>query len=199
MGLENNVTSVLLETVCGPASTLPHNKRPEIALAGRSNVGKSSLINGLCNRKSYARTSSEPGKTQTINYYLVNEKLYLVDLPGYGYARVSKQDKEKWGAMIEKYLKTSGALKSVFLLLDIRRIPNEDDIQMYKWIEASGFEPVVIATKADKINRSKEKASLDGIRKALGIIDDGRIFPFSALSKKGRDEILRYILEIVKV
>lgn len=122
-----------------------------------------------------------------------------MDLPGYGYARVSKQDKEKWGAMIEKYLKTSGALKSVFLLLDIRRIPNEDDIQMYKWIEASGFEPVVIATKADKINRSKEKASLDGIRKALGIIDDGRIFPFSALSKKGRDEILRYILEIVKV
>ena len=144
-----------LETVCGITSKLPENAFPEVAFAGKSNVGKSSLINGLMNRKSLARTSSQPGKTQTINFYKVNGDLYLVDLPGYGYAKVSNEIKAKWGRMIENYLHGSKQLKAVFLLIDIRHEPSANDKDMYQWIVAQGYEPVIIATKLDKIKRSQ--------------------------------------------
>lgn len=184
-----HVKSVNLETVCGITSKLPENEKPEIAFAGKSNVGKSSLINGLMNRKSYARTSSQPGKTQTINFYNINDMLYFVDLPGYGYAKVSEELKAKWGKMIEKYLKTSKQLKLVFLLIDIRHEPSANDKIMYDWIVHQGYEPVIIATKLDKINRSQKDKQLKLIRNGLGAKSDTRILPFSALSKQGLEEI----------
>lgn len=184
-----HVKSVNLETVCGITSKLPENEKPEIAFAGKSNVGKSSLINGLMNRKSYARTSSQPGKTQTINFYNINDILYFVDLPGYGYAKVSEELKAKWGKMIEKYLKTSKQLKLVFLLIDIRHEPSANDKIMYDWIVHQGYEPVIIATKLDKINRSQKDKQLKLIRNGLGAKSDTRILPFSALSKQGLEEI----------
>ena len=183
------IKSVELETVCGITSVLPENDKPEIAFAGKSNVGKSSLINSLMNRKSYARTSSLPGKTQTINFYNINEALYFVDLPGYGYAKVSVSSKEKWGKMTEKYLKTSNQLKVIFLLLDIRRDPSENDRNLYEWIIYQGFHPIIIATKLDKINRSQKDKQLKVIRNGIGALPGTQIFPFSALSKQGRDEI----------
>ena len=149
------IKSVNLETVCGITSTLPKTELPEFAFAGKSNVGKSSLINALMNRKSYARISAQPGKTQTINFYNINEEFYYVDLPGYGYARVSEEIKEKWGKMIERYLHQSKQLRVVFLLIDIRHDPSANDKQMYDWIVHQGFEPVIIATKLDKIKRSQ--------------------------------------------
>ena len=144
-----------LETVCGITSTLPENLLPEFAFAGKSNVGKSSLINGLLNRRALARTSSQPGKTQTINFYNVNDDLYFVDLPGYGYAKVSVEVKAKWGKMIERYLHTSQTLKAVFLLIDIRHDPSANDRMMYEWMVYQGFAPIIIATKLDKIKRSQ--------------------------------------------
>ena len=184
-----HVKSVNLETVCGITSKLPENEKPEIAFAGKSNVGKSSLINGLMNRKSYARTSSQPGKTQTINFYNINDLLYFVDLPGYGYAKVSEEIKAKWGKMIENYLKTTKQLKLVFLLIDIRHEPSANDKIMYDWIVHQGYEPVIIATKLDKINRSQKDKQLKLIRNGLGAKSDTRILPFSALSKQGLEEI----------
>ena len=183
------IKPVNLERVCGITSRLPDNSLPEIALAGRSNVGKSSLINTLINRKSYARTSSEPGKTQTINYYNINNDLYFVDLPGYGYAKVSQSVRDKWGKMIEKYLHTSKALVRVLLLADIRRIPSDKDIQMYDWITASGFMPVVIATKADKLKKSQIAPALKAIRDTLHMEKDIPLVTFSAVTKQGREEI----------
>ena len=182
------IKSVELETVCGITSTLPHNELPEVAFAGKSNVGKSSMLNALINRKSLARTSSTPGKTQTINYYIVNKELYLVDLPGYGYAKVSQNTKEKWGKMIERYLKKSPTLKAVFLLIDIRHEPGKNDIDMYNWVCASGFTPVIIATKLDKITRSQVQKQTALIRKTLGA-KGAVIIPFSALNKQGVDEV----------
>ncbi len=149
------IKSVNLETVCGVTSKLPVNSLPEVAFAGKSNVGKSTLINGIMNRKSYARVSSQPGKTQTINYYNINDAFYLVDLPGYGYATANVKVRQKWGEMIERYLNTSEALKAVFLLIDIRHEPSNNDIMMYDWIVQAGFNPIIIATKADKIKRSQ--------------------------------------------
>ncbi len=149
------IKNVALETVCGITSKLPENQLPEIAFAGKSNVGKSSLINGLMNRKSLARTSSSPGKTQTINFYRINDDCYFVDLPGYGYATASQEVKAKWGKMIERYLKRSTQLKAVFLLVDIRHKPGENDRMMYDWVKESGYEPVIIATKADELKRSQ--------------------------------------------
>ena len=143
------IKNVTLETVCGITSVLPKNHKIEIAFAGKSNVGKSSLINGLVNRKSLARTSGQPGKTQTINFYNVNDSLYLVDLPGYGYAKVSQKAKEQWGKLIERYLQSSGQLAAVFLLIDIRHEPSANDKTMYEWILHNGFEPIIIATKLD--------------------------------------------------
>lgn len=184
-----NVTKVNLETVCGITSTLPVNTLPEFAFAGKSNVGKSSLINGLMNRKSYARTSSQPGKTQTINFYNINEKLYFVDLPGYGYAKVSLELRAKWGKMIERYLKKSNQLKLIFLLVDIRHEPSQNDKDMYDWIVHNGFMPIVIATKLDKINRSQIAKQSKLIRTSLGMPKEGILIPFSAETKQGREEI----------
>ena len=178
-----------LETVCGITSTFPKNVLPEFAFSGKSNVGKSSLINAIMMRKSLARTSGQPGKTQTINFYKVNDAFYCVDLPGYGYAKVSKEIKAKWGKMIEKYLKASKVLKRVFLLIDIRHDPGENDITMFNWVEANGFAPVVIATKADKISRSQVARQVACIRKVLGASPDTLIIPFSAETKQGREEI----------
>lgn len=187
------VKSLSLETVCGITSKLPENTCPEVAFAGKSNVGKSSLINALVNRKSFARTSSEPGKTQTINFYNVNNELYLVDLPGYGYARTSMETREKWGKMIEKYLHTSQMLKAVFLLIDIRHEPSQNDANMYDWIKYQGFTPVVIATKADKIKRSQLPRQVKLVRDTLGMEKEEILIPFSAETKQGREEIWKVI------
>ncbi|MBR1670621.1 MAG: YihA family ribosome biogenesis GTP-binding protein [Butyrivibrio sp.] len=191
------IKNVNLETVCGITSKLPDNQLPEFAFAGKSNVGKSSLINGLMNRKNYARTSQEPGKTQTINYYNINDEFYLVDLPGYGFARVSEKTKEQWGRMIENYLHTSRMLKRVFLLIDIRHDPSANDVQMYKWIVHQGFQPVIIATKADKIKNSQMEKHLGILRAGLGLPEEVRIYPYSALKKTGRDEIYELMDEIL--
>lgn len=178
-----------LETVCGVTSVLPKNELPEFAFSGKSNVGKSSLINALMNRKNLARTSGQPGKTQTVNYYKVNNAFYFVDLPGYGYAKVSKEIKAKWGKMIEKYLRTSKVLKIVFLLVDIRHDPGENDVTMFEWVKANGFVPVVIATKLDKIGKTQVNRQVANIRKVLGADKDVKIIPFSAETKQGRDDI----------
>lgn len=187
------IKSAELETVCGITSKLPDNQLPEIAFAGKSNVGKSSLINGLLNRKSLARTSSSPGKTQTINFYNINKELYFVDLPGYGYAKVSQEIRNKWGKMIERYLHTSRQLKLVFLLVDIRHAPGENDKTMYDWIVANGYTPVIIATKLDKIKRSEILKNLKVIREKLNLDNETKIIPFSAVSKQGRDDIWEFI------
>lgn len=187
------IRSVELETVCGITSKLPENEFPEFAFAGKSNVGKSSLINGLVQRKALARTSSQPGKTQTINFYNVNKNVYFVDLPGYGYAKVSMEIKAKWGKMIERYLQTSKQLKAVFLLIDIRHEPSANDREMYEWIRYNGYEPVVITTKLDKIKRSQVQKHLKMIREGLGAGKETVIIPFSAVTKQGRDEIWAYI------
>lgn len=184
-----HVKSVNLETVCGVTSVVPQTDKLEIAFAGKSNVGKSSLINALMNRKSYARTSAQPGKTQTINFYNINELLYFVDLPGYGYAKVSRELKAKWGKLIENYLIKSNQLKLIFLLIDIRHEPGANDKDMYAWIVHQGYHPVIIATKLDKINRSQKDKHLKMIRNALKCEPDTKIIPFSALTKQGRDEI----------
>lgn len=187
------IKSASLEIVCGITSKLPKNQEPEFAFAGKSNVGKSSLINGLMNRKALARTSSQPGKTQTINYYHINHSFYFVDLPGYGYARVSAETREKWGAMIEGYLHTSKQLKAVFLLVDIRHDPGANDKEMYDWIVYHGYSPIVIATKADKINRSQLQKQLKAVRAGLNAGPETLILPFSAQTKQGREEIWQEI------
>lgn len=187
------IKSVNLETVCGITSTLPENIHPEVAFAGKSNVGKSSLINALMNRKSYARTSQQPGKTQTINFYNINDEIYFVDLPGYGYARVSNEIKAKWGRMIENYLQRSAQLRLVFLLIDIRHEPSENDKHMYAWIVDNGFYPVIIATKADKLKRSQLQKHLKMIKTGLNVAEGTPMVAFSALSKQGRDEIWELI------
>ncbi|MCD7832426.1 MAG: ribosome biogenesis GTP-binding protein YihA/YsxC [Lachnospiraceae bacterium] len=178
-----------LETVCGITSRLPENDRPEVAFAGKSNVGKSSLINTLMHRKSLARTSSQPGKTQTINFYNVNDSLYLVDLPGYGYANVPQAEKEKWGKMIERYLHSSSQLKAVFLLIDIRHEPGQNDKTMYEWICANGYEPVILATKLDKIKRSQIQKQLKLIRESLHLHPAAKMIPFSSQTGQGREEV----------
>ena len=178
-----------LETVCGITSTLPENLLAEFAFAGKSNVGKSSLINGLLNRRALARTSSQPGKTQTINFYNVNDDLYFVDLPGYGYAKVSVEVKAKWGKMIERYLKKSKMLKCIFLLIDIRHDPSANDKMMYDWIVSNGYKPVIIATKLDKLKRSQIQKHVKMVREGLGLEKEDVLIPFSAETKQGRDEI----------
>ena len=183
------IKNVQLETVCGITSKLPENTMPEIAFAGKSNVGKSSLINALMNRKALARTSAKPGKTQTINFYNINETLYLVDLPGYGYAKVSEQEKAQWGKLIERYLNGSKQLKAVFLLIDIRHDPSANDKMMYDWIVDQGFQPIIIATKLDKLKRSQVQKNVKMIKEGLNLIPGTKVIPFSAETKQGRDEI----------
>lgn len=189
------IKNAALETVCGITSKLPENQLPEVAFAGKSNVGKSSLINCLLNRKSLARTSGQPGKTQTINFYNVNKELYIVDLPGYGYAKVSREVSAKWGPMIENYLHTSRQLKLVFLLIDLRHEPTANDVQMYRWILSNGFSPVIVATKADKIKRSQIQKQLKILKNTLKVIEGVPIIPFSSVTKAGREEIWELIEE----
>lgn len=192
------IKKVDLETVCGITSKLPENTQPEFAFAGKSNVGKSSLINGLMNRKSYARTSAQPGKTQTINFYHINDEFYYVDLPGYGYARANVEVKAKWGQMIERYLHQSDMLKCVFLLIDIRHEPSGNDKLMYDWIVSQGYQPVIIATKADKIKRSQLQKQLKVLRTGLDIGLEVTMIPFSAETKQGREEIWEYIDQFIE-
>ncbi len=187
------IKEVSLEKVCGVTSKLPENDKMEVAFAGKSNVGKSSLINALMNRKALARTSSQPGKTQTINFYNINDAMYLVDLPGYGYAKVSQAEKEKWGKLIERYLQGSQMLKAVFLLIDIRHEPSANDKMMYDWIVSNGYEPIIIATKLDKIKRSQVQKQIKLLRTGLGMSKEGVLIPFSAETKQGRDEIWELI------
>ena len=183
------IKNVNLETVCGVTSKLPQNSLPEFAFAGKSNVAKSSLINGLMNRKSLARTSSSPGKTQTINYYNINNEMYFVDLPGYGYATANEKVKATWGKMIEDYLHQSKQIRAVFLLVDIRHAPSENDRIMYDWILDRGYQPVIIATKLDKIKRSQVAKQLKLICDTLDVVDDTIVIPYSSLNKQGREEI----------
>ena len=192
------IKNVNLETVCGITSAIPDNLLDEVAFAGKSNVGKSSLINALMNRKSLARTSSQPGKTQTINFYNVNEAMYLVDLPGYGYANANIEIKAKWGQMIENYLHTSKRLKAVFLLIDIRHAPSNNDRIMYNWILRNGYQPIIIATKLDKIKRSQKDKNIKVIRETLGCGKETKIIPFSAVSKQGKEEIWNLIEDSIQ-
>lgn len=190
-----HIKNVNLETVCGITSVLPENDKMEIAFAGKSNVGKSSLINSLMNRKSLARTSSQPGKTQTINFYNINEEMYFVDLPGYGYAKVSMSMKEQWAKLIEKYLINSKQLRIVFLLVDVRHEPSQNDKNMYDWIVYHGYNPLIIATKLDKIKRSQIQKHVKMIKQGLNVVDGTPVIPFSSLTKQGRDEIYEYMDE----
>ncbi|MBD5459679.1 MAG: YihA family ribosome biogenesis GTP-binding protein [Lachnospiraceae bacterium] len=192
------IKKVSLETVCGITSRFPDSPHPEVAFAGKSNVGKSSLINALMNRKSLARTSAQPGKTQTINYYNINDALYLVDLPGYGYAKASVEVKAQWGKMVERYLKKSKQLKEVFLLIDIRHKPSENDRTMYEWILSQGFHPIIIATKLDKIKRSQIENQVRLISETLEAEPDTILIPFSALTKQGRDEIYELLDKVIE-
>ena len=198
----NKIREAVLETVCGVTSRLPENRQYEVAFAGKSNVGKSSLINTLLLRKSLARTSSQPGKTQTINYYRVNAgemreefapDCYLVDLPGYGYATASPEVKAKWGKMIEHYLHTSKQLRTVFLLVDVRHKPGANDRMMVDWIRANAMEPVIIATKKDKVKKTELEKNLKVIRTELGIKKDVPVIPFSSETREGRDEVWELI------
>lgn len=192
------IRSLNLETVCGISSSLPQNKHIEIAFSGKSNVGKSSLINALVNRKSYARTSSEPGKTQTINFYNINDELYFVDLPGYGYAKVSHEIKAKWGKMIERYLLSSEMLRIIFLLVDIRHEPSQNDKDMYNFIVNSGYNPIIIATKLDKIKRSQIQKQIKQIKTSLNVVEGTPVIPFSSQTKQGRDEIWELIEDYIE-
>lgn len=187
------IKSLELETVCGISSELPQHRQIEMAFWGRSNVGKSSLLNTLWNRKSMARISAQPGKTQTINYYNINNVCYMVDLPGYGYAKVSRDVAAKWMKMIERYLESSQALRVVFLLVDIRHEPSKLDIEAYHMLYEKGFNPLIIATKADKIKTGARKKNLLTIRQTLGLAEETPLIPFSSLNKDGRDEVWEYI------
>ena len=183
------IKNVNLETVCGITSKIPENPYAEFAFAGKSNVGKSSLINGLMNRKSLARTSAQPGKTQTINFYNINEQCYFVDLPGYGYTTANVKVKEQWGKMVERYLRRTQMLKLIFLLVDIRHEPSANDKTMYEWMTHYGFRPIIIATKLDKIKRSQIEKQVKMIRTGLQAGKDTVIIPWSSMTKLGREEI----------
>lgn len=187
-----------LETVCGVTSKLPKNHLPEIAFCGRSNVGKSSLINSLMARKKLARTSQQPGKTQTLNFYKVNSALYLVDLPGYGYAKNSQANREAWGMMIQNYLTGSDMLRYVFQLVDIRHDPSEDDQKMYDWLTYLGFDPIIIATKSDKLKPREIESHMDRISEVLGLGSDAIIVPFSSVTKQGLDTLNDFMDQVVE-
>lgn len=190
------IKHVNLETVCGITSKIPDTRLPEIAFAGKSNVGKSSLINSLMNRKSLARTSEKPGKTQTINFYNINDALYLVDLPGYGYAKVPESERVKWGEMIEHYLHTSRQLKAVFLLVDIRHRPSGNDKMMYDWMVHQGFHPMIIATKLDKLKRSQVSKCVKEVKEGLGTAPGDLVIPFSSVTRQGREEVWQLMEQV---
>lgn len=187
-----------LTKVCGLNSKIPKNIEKEFVLVGRSNVGKSSFINAIINRKNYARTSSTPGKTRTINYYLVNDNFYLVDLPGYGYAKASIEEQNNWASFINKYLRTSESIEEIIMIVDIRHAPSSNDISMFRWIvDNTGFEPIIIATKLDKIKRSEINKNLKIIRDTLLLSDAGTIIPFSSETNQGVKEFLDIIEKVL--
>lgn len=175
-------------------SQYPDEGIPEIALVGRSNVGKSSTVNTLLNRRNFARTSQTPGKTRTINFYLINQEFFFVDLPGYGYAKIAKSEKEKWGVIMERYLQERDELCAIFLLVDIRHEPTNDDVMMYEWIKHFGYNCVVIATKADKISRGQYQKHISIIRKKLQLDPSEKVLPISSLKKTGVEEIWNEII-----
>lgn len=187
-----------LETVCGLTSTLPKNTLPEVAFCGRSNVGKSTLINTVLGRKNLARTSAEPGKTQTINFYRINGKMYLVDLPGYGYAKASKTVTEKWGKMIQRYMAESDQLMYIFLLVDMRHEPTKQDVAMMDLVRYLEYQPVVIATKADKLKKNERQKAFSLIRKTLGLSVDDILIPYSSVTKEGKDEICDLMEQVME-
>lgn len=189
------IKEVALETVCGITSKIPDNTLPEFAFAGKSNVGKSSLINAIMKRKALARTSAQPGKTQTINFYNVNNELYLVDLPGYGYTKISETVKADWGRMVERYLKKSRMLLKVFLLVDMRHKPTEDDRLMYDWVVSEGFKPVIIATKSDKLGKNDKQKAVKLIKETFRLPEDSTVIPFSSVDKTGLEEIYALLAE----
>ena len=191
-----NFNNAVFESAFGTAAQLPPSDLPEVCFAGRSNVGKSSLINRVLGRKAIARVSSRPGKTVTVNFYRL-DGLRLVDLPGYGYAKVAESEKQKWGRMIENYLHTSKQLKAVFLLIDIRHTPGTNDKTMYDWIVYQGYQPIIIATKLDKLKRSQVQKALKEVRVGLGLKTDDVVIPFSAQTKQGRDEIWALMDELI--
>jgi len=193
------IINTSLEAVAVAPEQYPADIRPEVAFVGRSNVGKSSLINALMNRKALARVSGQPGKTRTINFYNIDNAMYFVDLPGYGYAKAPKSEKEKWGSMIEKYLQGREQLRGIVLLLDIRHPPSALDLQMYEWLAYYGFPMVCALTKLDKLNRSQVPKHVAAIRKELGISssDSGQLTPFSSETKQGRDELLATIGRLI--
>ena len=191
------IKNVSLDIVCGITSTLPDTELPEVAFAGKSNVGKSSLINALMNRKALARTSASPGKTQTINFYNINDAMYLVDLPGYGYAKVTQSVKEQWGKLIERYLQKSKQLKAVFLLIDIRHDPSANDKMMYDWIVHNGYQPIIIATKVDKLKRSQVQKHVKALKQGLELLAGTQVIPFSAEIKQGREDIWKIMDELL--
>ena len=188
------IKNVSLDIVCGITSKIPDTGRPEVAFAGKSNVGKSSLINGLMNRKALARTSAQPGKTQTINFYNINEAMYLVDLPGYGYAKVPQKEKERWGRLMEAYFAAPATLTFGVMLVDARHAPTANDVVMANYLLQSGKPFVVVANKLDKLKKSEIESNLARIREVLSLPDDVRLIPFSAEKGDGRDELLTVIL-----
>lgn len=192
-----NVQSAALKVVAGSVKQFPEETLPEIAFVGKSNVGKSSLINSLLGRKSLARTSSAPGKTRTINWYEVDEQLFFVDLPGYGYAKVSKAEQMKWGKVIEHYLHHRQSLRLVLLLVDSRHAPGEGDRMMMDWLQYYNVPTLVVATKSDKINRSQHERQKKIIREALGI-DKEDILLYSSETKVGRDEVWSRIADLIQ-
>ena len=192
------INEIKLEKVVGLNSKIPSNNMMEFVLVGRSNVGKSSFINAISNRKNYAHTSSTPGKTRTINYYLVNGKFYLVDLPGYGFAKASIEEQNNWATFINRYLKTSDKIEEIILIVDIRHKPSEKDCQMFSFIvSATGYEPIVIATKLDKIKKSEVNKNIEMIRNELGATIDCEIIPFSSENKNGVKEFMSILASIV--
>jgi GTP-binding protein len=187
------VSRAELSAVAATIGQIPEAVLPEIAFAGKSNVGKSSLINTLVNRKSLARTSSQPGKTRTINFYSVQEQFMFVDLPGYGYAKTARAEQERFSRVIDHYLTHRDNIRYVFLLVDIRHEPGANDVAMVEWMNYYGYEPVIIATKADKLSRNQQNKQLAVIRKGLGLKGNAKMIAFSALSKQGKDEIWQLI------
>nr|WP_302598924.1 ribosome biogenesis GTP-binding protein YihA/YsxC [uncultured Cellulosilyticum sp.] len=194
-----NVTKAEMVITAGMASQFPTHDMPEIAFAGKSNVGKSSLLNTLLNRRALARTSSQPGKTQTINFYSVQDTYMFVDLPGYGYAKVSKSEREKWGKLIEGYLEKRENLQKIILLIDIRHEVGANDKMMYDWISHYHDEVIVVATKMDKIKRSQVQKHLSMIRKGLGLTPQDKLIAFSSETKQGKEELWKIIEEKVEI
>lgn len=189
------IRNVSLETVCGITSKLPDNQKIEVAFAGKSNVGKSSLINALMNRKSLARTSAQPGKTQTINYYNINDELYFVDLPGYGYAKVSVQEKERWGKLMEAYFRAEGTLDYGVMIVDARHKPTANDVTMADFFLQSGKPFIVVANKLDKLKKSEIEPNLACIRETLALPEGVAVIPFSAEKGDGREQLLSFVLK----